>query len=160
RLSSPKSRATENEVASIEEASTVPPTLKAQPTQSAPSATGGNPAPRGESESVPFSTKGSIKYKRGSTEIQFGRKHKLVLPRLGLGAETDLLNLRRPASLILALTLDESGKVTRADVLKSSGSKNLDQAFKVAAYEWWLEPTQDKSGKPIKDVVPFSIGFP
>ena len=44
-------------------------------------------------------------------------------------------------------------------VLKSSGSRDIDQACKVAAYQWWLEPTKDKSGKPIKDVVPFTIGF-
>ena len=113
----------------------------------------------GDSESDPFAKKGAVQFKRGATDIQFGRKHKIIRPRLGLAAQTDLLNLRDPVTLVLALTLDDSGKVIRVDVLKSSGSRNLDQSCKVAAYEWWLEPTKDKSGKAVKDVVPFVIGF-
>jgi TonB family protein len=100
-----------------------------------------------------------VKFKRGSTDVQFGRKHKIIRPRLGLAGEADMLNLRDPITLVLALTLDDTGKVIRVEVLKSSGSHNIDQACKVAAYQWWLEPTKDKTGKPIKDVVPFVIGF-
>jgi hypothetical protein len=119
-----------------------------------------DPAPQSDSESDPFSKKGAVHFKRGATDVQFGRKHKIIRPRLGLAAQTDLLNLRDPVTLVLALTLDESGKVIKVDVLKTSGSRNLDQACKVAAYQWWLEPTKDKAtGKAIKDVVPFVIGF-
>ena len=35
----------------------------------------------------------------------------------------------RLATLTLALSLDESGNVRRVEVLKSSGSRNLDQAW-------------------------------
>jgi hypothetical protein len=150
-----------------------PPAAQASPTESSnasrsQSAGGGkpgpnvapaDPAPQTDSESDPFSKEGAVKFKRGSTDVQFGRQHKIIRPRLGLAAQTDMLNLRDPITLVLALTLDDTGKVIRVEVLKTSGSHNIDQACKVAAYQWWLEPTKDKSGKPIKDVVPFVIGF-
>ncbi len=118
-----------------------------------------DPAPQSDSESDPFAKEGSVKFKSGSTDVQFGRKHKLLNPRLGLAAQTDLMQLRAPITLMLALSLDESGNVTRVEILKSSGSQNVDQACKVAAYQWWIEPSKDKDGKPVKDVIPFTIGF-
>jgi TonB family protein len=141
-----------------------PPQPPAQPAggggKPGPNVAPADPAPQSDSESDPFSKAGAVKFKRGATDIQFGRKHKIVRPRLGLAGEADMLNLRAPVTLILALTLDETGKVISVQVLKSSGSNNIDQACKVAAYQWWLEPTKDKAtGKPIKDVVPFAIGF-
>lgn len=117
-----------------------------------------DPAPQTESESDPFSTKNSVKFKRGSTDVQFGRKHKLVRPQIGLAAQTALLNLHEP-TIVLALTLDEKGNVVSVTILKSSGSKDLDQALKVAAYQWWIEPTKNAAGKAIKDVIPFVVGF-
>ena len=141
-----------------------PPQPQAQPAagggKPGPAVAAADPAPQSDSESDPFSKSGAVKFKRGSTDIQFGRKHKIVRPRLGLAGEADMLQLRQPITLILALTLDETGKVISVTVIKSSGSNNVDQACKVAAYQWWLEPTKDKAtGKPIKDVVPFVIGF-
>jgi len=151
--------------ASIADAMPTPPSAQHPQSQSVgggkpgPNAAPADPAPQSDSESDPFSKKGAVQFKRGSTDVQYGRKHKIIRPRLGLGAQTAMLNLPQPITLTLALTLDETGKVTRVDVLKSSGSKNLDQACKVAAYQWWLEPSKDKSGKAVKDVVPFVIGF-
>ena len=46
---------------------------------------------------------------------------------------------------------------THVDFVKRSGSEDIDQAITVAVYQWWLEPTKDKSGKAIADVVPFVI---
>jgi TonB family protein len=144
------------------------PQPQAQPSPNSPIASGGkpgpakpaaDPAPQSNTESDPFSTKGSVKFKAGSTAVQFGRKHKLVHPQLGLAAQTDLLQLRQPIILILALSLDETGKITHVTVLQSSGSAEIDEACKVAAYQWWLEPSKDKDGKPVKDVIPFTIGF-
>jgi TonB family protein len=155
--------------ASLVDPTPAPRTPPAPPQPQAQSAGGGkpgpavaaaDPAPQSDSESDPFSKSGAVKFKRGSTDIQFGRKHKIVRPRLGLAGEADMLNLRQPITLVLALTLDETGKVISVTVIKSSGSNNVDQACKVAAYQWWLEPTKDKAtGKPVKDVVPFVIGF-
>src|SRR5439155_21195608 len=114
--SSPKSRATKEEIASIADAAIAPPPpTPAQPAQQQPS-TGGrigpavapaDPAPQSESESDPFSKNGSVKFKRGATDIQFGRKHKIIRPRLGLAAQTDMLNMHLPITLVLALTLDD-----------------------------------------------------
>ena len=166
----------QTQVASISESAATPPAPPAQP-QSAkvpsppgPSAsTGGgkpgpnvapaDPAPQSDSESDPFTKDGAVQFKRGATDVQFGRQHKIIRPRLGLAGEADLMNLRDPIRLVLALTLDEHGKVISVDILKSSGSRNVDQACKVAAYQWWIEPSKDKSGKPVRDVVPFVIGF-
>jgi TonB family protein len=144
------------------------PAQQSQPTaNTSPTATGkpgpakpaADPAPQSDTDSDPFTTKGSVKFKQGSTEVQFGRKHTIVHPQFGLGAQTDLLQLRQPVVLILALHLDETGSVRHVDILQSSGSDNIDEACKTAAYQWKLEPTKDKNGKPIKDVIPFTIGF-
>ena len=35
-------------------------------------------------------------------------------------------------------------------IAKSSGSANIDQAWRLTAYEWWFEPKNDASGNPAK----------
>jgi hypothetical protein len=120
-----------------------------------------DPAPMSDSEIDPFSSKvGSIRYRAGKAEVQLGRKYRLApRPQLSLAGKTALLQLPSPITLVLRLHLDAIGNVTRVDIAKSSGSPDVDQPCKVAAYQWWLEPTRDKAGHPIADVVPFVIRF-
>ena len=33
------------------------------------------------------------------------------------------------------------------------------EACRIAAYQWSFDPSKDKDGKPVKDVIPFKIGF-
>ena len=70
----------------------------------------------------------------------------------------DLMTRASPM-LVLKIHVDETGKVTSADVFRSSGSADVDQPCKLAAYNWWFEPAKDKAGKPIKDVILFAIRF-
>ena len=63
------------------------------------------------------------------------------------------------ASVVLELQLDETGQVISATVIKSSGSNSIDEPCKLAAYSWWFEPAKDATGKPIKDVIKFTIKF-
>lgn len=118
-----------------------------------------DPFPQADTESDPFTSRGSVAIRRGRMDVQFGRKHRLTYPRLGLSGETALLKIPGTARVVLKLNISKTGTVTRAEVFKSSGSKDIDQPCKVAAYEWWLEPTLDAQGNPIDDVILFTIAF-
>jgi TonB family protein len=63
------------------------------------------------------------------------------------------------AAVVLELQLDETGQVISAVVVKSSGSNSIDQPCRLAAYSWWFEPAKDANGKPIKDVIMFTVKF-
>jgi TonB family protein len=117
-----------------------------------------DPAPQGSTESDPSSTRGFAEFRAGSTSVRLGRKFKLTRPRLSLASINDLMAVATP-TVVLKLTIDESGNVISADVYRSSGSTNIDQPCQLAAYNWWFEPTKDKSGRPIKDVILFTIRF-
>jgi TonB family protein len=121
------------------------------------SARPGEPAPQLESESDAFAKEGSVKFQRGKTDVQFGRKHKLVRPRFDLAVQQDVLTMRLPITLVLKLRLDGDGNVAAADVEKSSGSKLLDHAVKVTAFKWWFEPKKSKQSST--DEFLFTIRF-
>jgi TonB family protein len=117
----------------------------------------GEPAPQLPSEADPFSKEGSVKFQHGKTDVQFGRKHKLIRPRFDLAVQLDLLAMSLPITLVLKLRLDEQGNVAAADVEQSSGSKLLDHAVKITAYKWWFEPKKLKDSSP--DEFLFTIEF-
>lgn len=94
----------------------------------------------------------------GRLEVRQGRKVKTTRPHLLLGAQVDLFSMRNP-TVVLKIAIDATGRVTSADVIQSSGSTELDQPCRVAVYDWWFEPSRDKRGRPIADVVVFTIRF-
>ena len=110
-----------------------------------------------DSETDPYAVAGSVRFRGGKSDVQMGRKHKIIRPRFDIAAQTDFLKLRTPIIIQLKLNLDADGNVTHVDFAKRSGSPDIDQAITVAVYQWWLEPTKDKSGKAVADVVPFVI---
>jgi TonB family protein len=126
--------------------------------RSAPPAPLGVPAPHGESDSDPVTTVGSADFHPGSTDVRLGRKFKLARPHFSLAGETDMY-LLRISGVTLKLRIDETGKVTSATVFRSSGRDSVDQPCVVAAYNWWFEPLKDETGKPIKDVMLFTLRF-
>jgi TonB family protein len=63
------------------------------------------------------------------------------------------------ATVVLELQLDETGHVVDSIVIKSCGSNSVDQPCRLAAYSWWFEPAKDAAGKPIRDVIKFTIKF-
>jgi TonB family protein len=66
---------------------------------------------------------------------------------------------RKTAQITLRVSTDAAGKVTGVEVLRSSGSNEIDQPCRVAMYEWWFEPKKDSLGNPVPDTFNFTIGF-
>jgi outer membrane biosynthesis protein TonB len=122
----------------------------------APSA---DPAPKAETESDPVSLAGSAIFKNGKTYVQFGRKHRLTYPRMTLAGETSLLRLSPPVIIVMKINLDAQGNVTRVEIVKSSGSIDIDQPCLVAAYTWWLEPKRDRNNNAVEDEFLFTLRF-
>lgn len=116
----------------------------------------GDPAPMSESDSDPFSRIGSAEFRPGKVDVKLGRKFKITRPRLLLAGRNALLAFRFP-SLVLKIDIDETGKVTAVDVLRSSGSNEIDQPCQLAAYDWWFEPSRNAEGQPVADVIFFTI---
>jgi TonB family protein len=139
-----------------------PPSPPANPTPPGIAAPGAqaaaDPAPKSDSEIDPISTVGGAEFRPGSTDVQLGRGHKITRPRLSLAGRHDLTtyNLR---SVVLRIQTDETGKVIDVDVFRSSGSTDVDQPCKLAAFNWWFEPPKNSAGKPVADVILFSIRF-
>ena len=117
-----------------------------------------DPAPMSDSESDPFSVLGSAEYRDGRLSVRAGRKVKSRRPRIGLAGQVDLYQ-RKGAQVTLRVATDAAGKVTGVEIVKSSGSNEIDQPCLVAMYDWWFEPKKDKSGNPIADRFDFTIGF-
>lgn len=95
----------------------------------------------------------------GRLDVRNGRKVKLVKPHLLLGAYGAIASNTTVPVLVLKIVIDEKGDVKQVDILQSTGSVSLDQPCRRAAFEWWFEPSHDKYGRPIPDVIPFTIVF-
>lgn len=88
--------------------------------------------------------------------VRSGRKAKLTRPRLSLAGFWDGVGLGQ-AAVTMKLTIDPDGKVVRADVLRSSGSNEIDNPICLEAYNWWFEPNKNKAGEPVRTVIPFTV---
>jgi TonB family protein len=117
-----------------------------------------SPAPQGQSDSDPFAVVGSLEFRPGSTKVQCGRKHRITRPQLSWDTIYDFQGMVS-ATVVLELQLDETGQVINSIVIKSCGSSSIDQPCRLAAYSWWFEPAKDATGKPVKDVIRFTIKF-
>jgi TonB family protein len=117
-----------------------------------------DPARMSDSESDPFSRLGTATFRDGRLDIRFGRKVKTRKPKLLIAGQLDLLSLQR-VRVVLKIDIDATGKVTGVDVVKSSGSNEIDQPTRVAVYDWWFEPKKDATGRAVADQVQFTIGW-
>lgn len=117
-----------------------------------------SPAQQSDSESDPFAQIGSAVFHDGKLEIRKGRKVKTTRPHVLLSGQVDLISLGG-ATVVLKISVDATGKVTSVDVIRSSGSNDIDQPTRIAVYDWWFEPTRDKSGRPVADTFPFLIRY-
>jgi TonB family protein len=138
------------------EPTTVPVTLVVNASSSPYPSAAADPAPMSESESDPFMKTGSVEFRAGKVDAQFGRKVKTTRPKLTLAGRYDLV-AKGGASLQLKVRIDPNGNVTHVDILRSSGSNEIDQPCRVAVYEWWFEPTRSSNGQAVADVIVFSI---
>jgi TonB family protein len=145
-----------------------PATPKARPTVAVQVATGDGLAPghaseadpfqQSDSESDAFTTTGSAVMHDGRISVRAGRKIKTTRPQLLVPGLLDTLGVSDP-TLQLKIHVDTTGTVTLVNVVRSSGSNDIDQPCVVAVYDWWFEPRVDNKGKPIADVVDFTISF-
>jgi len=117
-----------------------------------------DPAPMSDSESDAFSTLGGVDFRDGKMEARFGRAFKSVRPRLSLAAQIDLMSIARPR-MVLKVAIDAKGEVTAVDVVRSTGSEQVDQPVKVAMYQWWFEPAKGPNGQPAADTFLFPISW-
>jgi TonB family protein len=119
----------------------------------------GKPIPQSESDSDPFMrSKGSIEFHNGRLDIQFGRRVKTVNPQIGIAGELDAIALNSP-TLIVEVHIEPSGRVSKVELVRKSGSVALDEPTVNAVYQWTFEPARDKNGSPIADVITFSFGY-
>lgn len=116
----------------------------------------GDPAPMSDSDSDPFARIGSAEFRPGRVDVQLGRKHKITRPKLLLAGRDALLALRFP-TLVLKISIDSAGNVSAVEVIRSSGSNEIDQPCQIAAYDWWFEPSRDIEGNAVPDVILFTI---
>ncbi|MGB7157053.1 MAG: TonB family protein [Tepidisphaeraceae bacterium] len=117
-----------------------------------------DPAPMSDSESDAFSTLGGIEFRDGKMESRLGRAFKSVRPRLSLAAQLDLLSISQPR-MVLKIGIDAKGNVTAVDVMRSTGSNQVDQPVKVAMYQWWFEPAKGPNGRPVPETIVFPISW-
>ena len=57
------------------------------------------------------------------------------------------------------LFLSAAFQFFQVELFKRSGSVPIDERTRDAVYHWTFEPTHDKSGNPIRDVVYFAIEY-
>ncbi len=117
---------------------------------------GGETGNQSESESDPFSKTSTFTYRNGKVEARDGRKVKTVRPKLTEAGIQAVIAMEDPR-VILAVNIDEQGKVTGVDYVRKSGSNEVDLPTYLAAWKWEFEPSKDKEGHPKADafVIPF-----
>jgi TonB family protein len=119
----------------------------------------GLPLPPSDSDSDPFSrVSGTVIFRNGRLEVQRGRKVKTVRPQIGIAGELDAMGMSS-AVVVVEVHIDPTGQVTQVELFKRSGSIPIDERTRDAVYHWTFEPTRDKSGNPIRDVVYFAIEY-
>jgi TonB family protein len=157
-------RATDEMAQWVPPAPVQPPVVAAAPAPPAPpapvsaSGTGADPAPMSDSEVDAFSVLGSAEFRGGKVSVQSGRQVKTRRPKIGLAGMVELAQ-HTAVRVVLKVAVDPTGKVTDVNVLRSSGSNEIDQPCRVAMYEWWFEPRKDAAGQPVPDVFQFTISF-
>jgi len=120
---------------------------------------GGSPVAPGESDSDPFNKSVSVIVRPGGIEARTGRKlRKTVRPDLTAYAQTLLLG-SGGGRVQLAVRIDPSGSVADVKILSSSGFGDVDLPCVQAMYQWNIEPSKDKTGKAVSDVIIITINF-
>jgi TonB family protein len=118
-----------------------------------------DPLPENDSDSDPFSRiSGTIVFHDGRLNVRMGRKIKTTRPQVHIAGQIDLWTLNNP-TVVLEVHIATTGKVTDVKIAHSSGSNQIDEPTRLAVYDWWFEPARNKSGKPINDVIFFSVQF-
>jgi hypothetical protein len=129
-----------------------------KPLPPGPPASAADAAPPSDKDSDPFSDSNSFQYVNGRVSARNGRQVKTVRPHLLQVGEYDASIIRNPSVTFLA-TVDEQGNVIHVELFRTSGSDNIDQPCEEALQQWWIEPSKDKNGRPVKDIVSITFSF-
>ena len=93
-----------------------------------------------------------VVWKDGKVEARDGRKVKSVRPKLTDAGRIALEGMEQRV-IIVAVHIDETGSVTAVDFLRKSNMPEVDLPHYRCAFDWWFEPSKDKSGQPKPDVL-------
>ncbi|MFC4727971.1 energy transducer TonB [Coralloluteibacterium thermophilus] len=68
------------------------------------------------------------------------------------------LRRREQGETVLSVSVDADGRANRVRVIRSSGSRTLDNAAQAAVRRWRFEPAM-RDGQPVEDEIQIPIGF-
>ena len=119
---------------------------------------GGEAGNKSESESDPFSIAEALVYRDGKVVARNGRKAKTVRPKLTDAGREAAISMDQ-CYVILGVKIDVFGKVTSVDILRKSGSNEVDLPSYRAMYEWEFEPSKDKDGHAKTDAFVITLNF-
>jgi hypothetical protein len=117
-----------------------------------------NPTPPSDKDSDPFSDANSFRFVNGRVDARNGRWVKTVKPHITDAGILAAELMAHPAVEFLA-TVDEQGNVIHVDRYRSSGSDYIDLPCEEALSQWKIEPSKDRNGRPVQDVVSITFVF-
>jgi len=110
-------------------------------------------APQTDSEVDPFTKMGFITFKPGRADVKFGRKIKTTRPQLLLAGQWASVTMKKQ-TVQVGIRIDSTGKVTNVDIVRGSGTNDIDLPIQRAIYDWWIEPIKDRFGTvPSSDLI-------
>ena len=122
----------------------------AEKAKSAPDAI--DPAPQGPSDADAFAEAEGVSL-IGNVKARKGRELKIARPRIDLAFRAAFTRLAdRQMRLVFRITTDETGNPRNVEILKSTGSTDIDEAVRLAMYDSWF-------GGKMPDTFPFVIAF-
>jgi hypothetical protein len=123
----------------------------APPVAAVPPSPPPDPGDAGPSDLDAFAKAEGVDFNRGGIQARTGRPVKLVRPRIDLGFMADVTTFGgRKSTILLRIETDAQGKPSRVEVVKSSGSKQIDDAIRLAMFSSWF-------GGKMPDAFPFGI---
>jgi TonB family protein len=117
-----------------------------------------DPAPMSDRESDPFAKVGSAEFRGGKLVAQKGRPAKLVRPRFTFKGQVDLASMANP-TVVVKIKTDTTGNVTDVNVVRSSGSNEVDLPAQLAMWQSWFQPPKDRTGHAMADEFLFTLGW-
>ena len=122
-----------------------------------PTPAAGTPRPQTDRDSDPFAKTFAPEFRRGRVMATKGRQFKFSSPKISQRSFADLRDVVFADKLVLSITLEPTGRPRLVVVKQSIGSRSIDRAFLMAAYESWFEPLKDDAGASISDEFEFPI---
>ncbi|HET7093920.1 MAG TPA: TonB C-terminal domain-containing protein [Thermomicrobiales bacterium] len=117
---------------------------------------GADSAPMSDSESDLFTPNTQIDFRTGRVDARLGRKVTTVRPQLSLADQYDLMTMLSP-HIQVRLHINRDGSIRKVDIIESSGSANVDEAMRIALYQWTFAPERTASAGAEPETVKLGI---